>query len=108
MGIQVSLARKKYKVDYPALDADSSNPNAKEFNCVQRAHQNTLETWAPVSILCLVNGLAYPVTSARLFAIWIVGRVIYGWGYASKGPNGRMIGGLLSHIGDLPLMIMTF
>lgn len=28
---------------YPALYAESSNPKAHEFNCVQRGHQNSLE-----------------------------------------------------------------
>lgn len=35
MGMQVSLARKKYSVKFPTLYADATNPNANNFNCVQ-------------------------------------------------------------------------
>mmetsp|Transcript_989 Transcript_989/g.1531 ORF Transcript_989/g.1531 Transcript_989/m.1531 type:complete len:151 (-) Transcript_989:74-526(-) len=108
LSVQVSMARKKYDVQYPTMYADASKKDADKFNCVQRAHQNTLETWAPVTILALVNGLVYPKASAALFGVWQLGRVIYGIGYAKGGPKGRMAGGILSHLGDLPLMIMTF
>ena len=31
-------------------------------------------------------------------------RVIYGYGYSKGGPEGRMAGGLISHLGDIPLV----
>mmetsp|Transcript_52737 Transcript_52737/g.115630 ORF Transcript_52737/g.115630 Transcript_52737/m.115630 type:complete len:144 (+) Transcript_52737:43-474(+) len=106
--VQVAMARKKFNVQYPALYAEKGHAHADEFNCVQRAHQNTLESWGPVTILALVNGLVYPVVSAGLFALWQVGRIIYGIGYAKGGPTGRMAGGIISHLGDLPLFLMAF
>jgi len=54
-----------------------------------------------------VNGLVYPITSAICGGIWVAGRVIYGYGYAKGGPNGRMFGGILSHLGDLPLIVTS-
>ncbi len=33
----------RYNVKYPALYAEKGTPNADKFNCVQRAHQNSLE-----------------------------------------------------------------
>jgi drug/metabolite transporter (DMT)-like permease len=53
--INVVKARKKYDVKYPALYAPQDHKNAEEFNCVQRAHQNTLENWAPVQMLMAFN-----------------------------------------------------
>jgi glutathione S-transferase len=71
---------------------------AEQFNCVQRAHQNTLENWAPIQILMLVNGLVYPCASAALGLVWVLGRILYGYGYATKGPKGRMFGGIVINI----------
>eukprot|EP00996_Jenningsia_fusiforme_P005663 NODE_6677_length_545_cov_235.804435_g6256_i0.p1 GENE.NODE_6677_length_545_cov_235.804435_g6256_i0~~NODE_6677_length_545_cov_235.804435_g6256_i0.p1 ORF type:complete len:142 (+),score=2.25 NODE_6677_length_545_cov_235.804435_g6256_i0:63-488(+) len=108
LSVQVSRARKLYKVNYPTLYASESHKNAESFNCIQRAHQNTLESWAPVQILMLVNGVFQPTLAATLGFLWVVGRFLYGIGYASSGPKGRMLGGAVSHLGDLPLFLMTF
>ena len=108
----VIKARRKYGVKYPALYADASNcKDAKErdaFNSVQRAHQNTLENWASIQILILVNSLVFPRASTTLGAVWVLGRIIYGYGYASGGPEGRKAGGIISHLGDIPLILMSF
>merc|ERR1712224_655796 len=104
----VVMARKKYGVKYPALYAPESHPNAKEFNSVQRAHQNTLENWGPVQILMAFNGIMHPKFAAACGTLWAAGRVIYGYGYATKGPEGRKLGGMVSHLGDFPLVIGCF
>jgi glutathione S-transferase len=49
----------------------------EEFNCVQRAHQNTLEWLSVCQVLTLVNGLMYPIASAALLGTWTVGRILY-------------------------------
>eukprot|EP00951_Prasinocladus_malaysianus_P048417 scaffold658215_cov78-Prasinocladus_malaysianus.AAC.1 len=49
--MNVVSARKKYDVQYPALYAPPDHKHAAEFNSVQRAHQNTLESYALVMIL---------------------------------------------------------
>ena len=66
-----------------------------------------MESFSYVMLQMCVTGLVYPVTAAAFGAIWTIGRVVYGIGYASKGPSGRMAGGLLSHMGDIPLAILT-
>nr|AFO84301.1 glutathione S-transferase [Prorocentrum minimum]AGO03486.1 microsomal glutathione S-transferase [Prorocentrum minimum] len=108
LSIRVMQARKEYGVDYPFLYAESTNEHHRDFNSVQRAHQNTLETWAPVSILCVVNGLAFPLLSTCFYCVWVLGRVVYGIGYSGGGPDGRKVGAVLSHLGDFPLLIMAF
>ena len=77
------------------------------FNCIQRAHQNTLEGINNVRLLAVLNGFLLPKYCGILLGIYSVGRIIYGWGYASGGPKGRVTGSLISHLGDLPLMLMT-
>ena len=47
LGFQVGAARRKYGVKYPDMYADvksaKNKKNANLFNCIQRAHQNSLE-----------------------------------------------------------------
>ena len=39
--------------------------------------------------------------------IYIIGRVLYARGYASDGPKGRSTGGAITHLADIPLMLLT-
>ena len=112
--INVATRRKKFGIKYPALYADSSHiskdckkENVDEFNCAQRAHQNTCENISTVQLLGVVNGLLFPRFAGGCLAIYGVGRIIYGHGYISGGPDGRMAGGIITHLGDFPLMIAT-
>merc|ERR1712232_1205154 len=93
---------------YPALYAESSHPHAKEFNSTQRGHQNMMESWGPLLCAMMGTGLVYPRASAACGFIYSVGRLIYGFGYAHFGPNGRFLGIILAHFGDIPLFLMAF
>jgi glutathione S-transferase len=104
--MNVVIARKKYDVQYPALYAPPGHKFEKEFNSVQRAHQNTLESYSLVMLQMCLCGLIYPVTSAICGGLWVAGRFMYGFGYANFGPTGRMVGGIFSHLGDFPLFII--
>ena len=61
-----------------------------------------------VNVMMLCNALVFPQAAATLGAIWCVGRVLYIQGYSDKGPEGRTMGALVSHLGDLPLLLLTF
>ena len=102
----VVLARKKYKIDYPLLYAPNGHKHEKEFNSVQRAHQNTLESYGVVMLQMSLCGLVYPTISAVCGSIWVFGRVVYGYGYAANGPNGRRIGAMISYVGDISLVFL--
>lgn len=114
--IGVVKARKEYGIEYPTLYANESHIDGKKckdksdvekYNCAQRAHQNTVENLSTVQVLGAVNGLLFPRFSAACLAIYAIGRIVYGYGYSSGGPKGRMAGGILSHLGDFPLFICT-
>lgn len=108
---------------YPALYAIAGQPCEKEgakdkvltkedadsFNCVQRGHQQMLESYHIVMTQMMFCGLVsgYTIPSAVCGGIWVVGKAIYGWGYAKYGSNGRHAGGIISHLGDLPLWAIT-
>ena len=104
----VISARKKYGVKYPALYAPPGHKFENEFNSAQRAHQNTLESYSMVMLQMALNGLVYPVTSAVFGGLWVLGRVIYGAGYASSGPDGRRVGFGISFFSSLPPVVISF
>mmetsp|Transcript_11103 Transcript_11103/g.21264 ORF Transcript_11103/g.21264 Transcript_11103/m.21264 type:complete len:147 (-) Transcript_11103:216-656(-) len=104
--IQVVSARKAFGVKYPALYAPPGHKHEEKFNCIQRAHQNYLENWSQVMIMTVVNGLFYPKYAAAFCAVFAFGRIVYGYGYKAFGPSGRQIGGMIAHLGDIPLMLM--
>mmetsp|Transcript_6554 Transcript_6554/g.16629 ORF Transcript_6554/g.16629 Transcript_6554/m.16629 type:complete len:161 (+) Transcript_6554:130-612(+) len=106
--VGVMQARKKYGIKYPNLYAPPGHKNEEAFNCAQRAHQNTVETQALFLVELVIVGLFYPLFAATCGALYSVGRILYGYGYAKNGPDGRLIGSLISHLGDLPLQIAVF
>jgi glutathione S-transferase len=92
----------------PDLYAKETHKNKKEFDCVQRAHQNTLENFPAVAVMAIVNGVVFPIATAATLVAWNVGRILYIRGYASGAPEKRQLGGLISHLADLPLFFMCF
>ena len=102
------MARKKYNVKYPDLYAPHGHANKKEFDCCQRAHQNTLESFPAVAALAVVDGLIFPVTTAACVGIWCIGRVLYINGYCTGLPEKRQLGGMLAHFGAKSLIRVTY
>ena len=73
---------------------------------MQRGHQQTLESFALVMLQMCMVGLWYPITAAVCGGLFCVGKIIYGYGYSTGGPNGRYAGGIISHLGDMPLIFI--
>ena len=65
-------------------DAPHDHKNKKEFDCVQRAHQNTLENLPIVVFSALLSGLKYPLYAGAFLTIWNIGRVIYARGFVYR------------------------
>lgn len=82
--LKVGTARKKFGVKYPAL---YENKDPSIFNCIQRAHQNSLE-WNPGFLTFLfIGGLYAPITSAAAGVVYNFGRVYYAKGYYEGSPH---------------------
>ena len=105
---QVMRARQVYEVPYPHLYAPDKHPYKAQFDAVQRAHQNTLETlWGVQLLVLLVAAGPYGGYAAPLGGVYLAGRALYAHGYGADGPEGRTPGALLSHAGDCPLLLLT-
>ena len=50
------------RYSYPKLYAEGFSVHAKHFNCVQRGHQQALETYTAYVAMSLVGGIRFPVT----------------------------------------------
>jgi glutathione S-transferase len=84
--INVGRARVKYGVKAPAV---SGNP---DFERVLRVQQNTLEQLSMfLPALWIFAYFVSSIAAASLGAVWIVGRIIYAWGYyqaaEKRGPG---------------------
>ncbi|MEA5535472.1 MAPEG family protein [Crocosphaera sp. XPORK-15E] len=106
--LNVGRTRAKYNVKPPAMTGD---PN---FERALRVQQNTLEQM--VLFLPLLWIFCYyinPVWGSGIGAFWIIGRILYAWGYyqaAEKRILGFAIGSLSSVvllIGSLVGMILV-
>ncbi|CAK8674918.1 glutathione S-transferase 3, mitochondrial-like [Clavelina lepadiformis] len=99
LAMKVSKARKTYEVPYPKMYSETED----RFNCIQRAHQNTLEQHPTMLFLLTTGGLGYPKTSAAFGTIWILGRTVYAAGYSTGDPKKRLWGSF-GYIGTIGLL----
>lgn len=102
LAMKVMQARKKYDVKYPKLYSEKCN----EFNCIQRAHQNTLEVWPQFLLFLFLAGLQLPRMSAVFGLIFLFGRFMYAQGYYTFDPSKRNRG-VFSYIGFFGLFFTT-
>lgn len=103
--VQVGKARKKYNVQPPAMYAPDGHEDGPKFNAIQRVHQNFLETWASFDLMMVVVGLSQPTVAWVCGVIWMIGRLIFWYGY-TQAPEKRKIGFMIVKLSELPLWIM--
>lgn len=96
--INVGRARAKYKVMPPAI---SGNEN---FERVLRVQQNTLEQLvAFLPALWLFAIYVNPLWGSALGAGWLIGRIVYAWGYYQAAEK-RIAGFAISSLSGLGLL----
>jgi glutathione S-transferase len=84
--INVGRARTKYKVPVPQMTGDPA------FERVLRVQQNTLEQIVFfLPLFWLFSYFVNPLWGAVAGGLWIIGRIIYAWGYyqatEKRGPG---------------------
>lgn len=97
--INVGRARAKYKVPPPQMTGDA------DFERVLRVQQNTLEQLVFfLPALWLFSFYVNPLWGALVGAIWLVGRIVYAWGYYEEAQK-RMIGFVISSTSSVVLLL---
>jgi len=84
----------------PNLYVVGNTAPARAFNCVQRSHQQILESLSQFNTCALVSGLSFPITTAAMVSLSFAARVVWTKGYAcSEGdPKKRYDHPLAMHI----------
>ncbi|MBD2449786.1 MAPEG family protein [Nostoc sp. FACHB-152] len=97
--INVGRARAKYKVPPPQMTGDAN------FERVLRVQQNTLEQLVVfLPGLWLFSFYINPLWGAIIGAIWLVGRIVYAWGYYQAAEK-RGIGFAISSLSGMVLLL---
>ncbi|MBK4730674.1 MAPEG family protein [Oxynema sp. CENA135] len=97
--INVGRARVKYKIPAPQTSGDP------DFERVFRVQQNTLEQLVLfLPALWLFCEFINPIWGSGLGSLWIVGRIVYAWGYY-KAPEKRSIGFAIGSLTSLVLIL---
>ncbi len=97
--INVGRARAKYKVPPPQMIGNA------DFERVLRVQQNTLEQLVFfLPALWLFSLYVNPLWGALVGAIWLVGRIVYAWGYYEAAEK-RMIGFGISSFSSIVLLL---
>ena len=94
LGYKVVKARKQYNVPYPLMYSPDNQKDSDgyKFNCIQRAHQNTLELHPTFMTLLLIGGLQHPRIAAGAGILFLAGRIAFAKGYHTGDPANRKWG----------------
>eukprot|EP00301_Raphidiophrys_heterophryoidea_P019164 c413_g1_i1.p2 GENE.c413_g1_i1~~c413_g1_i1.p2 ORF type:complete len:205 (-),score=49.67 c413_g1_i1:82-696(-) len=82
----------KKRFAYPKIYAEGFSDLANKFNCVQRGHQQALETYTQFVVMSLIGGVRHPITTSIGGVLWCVARWSWAKGYATGNPNDRYVG----------------
>ena len=99
IAFNVGRARVKYKVLPPQMTGEP------DFERVLRVQQNTLEQLVFfLPLLWLFSFYVSPLWGAGIGAVWLVGRIVYAWGYYQAAEK-RNIGFGISFISGIVLLL---
>ncbi|KAF9010355.1 hypothetical protein BDZ89DRAFT_1143535 [Hymenopellis radicata] len=98
--------RSKAKIGYPQMYAEKAeveaSADAYKFNCMQRAHQNTLESINLVTTCTIITALSYPILASFVCGSWVSGRMLYTRAYLTGADLGDLSVVFLKLLWSLP------
>ncbi|KAH8836090.1 hypothetical protein DL96DRAFT_108020 [Flagelloscypha sp. PMI_526] len=97
----------KYPQLYASKEEEEKSPAAFKFNCAQRVHQNSLETFPQATMLIFIAATNYPRIAAVLGFVWNLGRIGYTYGYLKSPQKRGTYGGFLSSWSLKGLFLIT-
>lgn len=103
LGMKVGMSRKDFiekakkegdehaeeRFSYPKMYAEGFDNLSKEFNCIQRGHQQALETYPQVLACSLIGGIRHPILTSIGQVVWAIARLEWAKGYAKGDPSKR-------------------
>eukprot|EP00299_Pterocystis_sp_00344_P017747 c8894_g1_i1.p1 GENE.c8894_g1_i1~~c8894_g1_i1.p1 ORF type:complete len:205 (-),score=50.11 c8894_g1_i1:27-641(-) len=95
------------RYSYPKLYAEGFSEESKRFNCIQRGHQQALETYTTFVASSLVGGLRHPVVTSLAGVLWCASRLSWADGYATGAPDKRYSRFLSSHIWTSTFVVLA-
>jgi glutathione S-transferase len=99
--INVGRARAKYGIKAPEMSGNI------DFERVVRVQQNTLEQLILfLPALWIFANFISPIAASILGVIWIIGRIVYAWGYYQAAEK-RGIGFAISSLATIVLLLSS-
>jgi len=103
LGMKVGASRKNFiakaikdgeknaEVRYalPNMYVDGHTENARLFNCLQRGHQQALETYSQFLVFSVLGGMRFPLFTTCSGLLWVYARGKWAEGYSSGKPENR-------------------
>ena len=65
-------------------NTEGTTKNVRAFNCIQRSHQQILETFTGYCLTAVISGVVFPVTTAVFTSLWLYSRSLWVAGYAGS------------------------
>jgi|TARA_B110000967_G_scaffold17726_2_gene16707 glutathione S-transferase len=89
LSFKVGAARETFGMPLPAMYATGKDAKSVKFNCIQRGHQQALETFTMFLCGSLIGGVKYPISVAFFGLVWCKARFSWAEGYATGEPKKR-------------------
>ncbi len=105
----MAKARHEYGVHPPTLYLPENHKNAKEYNCVQRSHQNVVTERMPLfSVTVILGSIFRPKIAAACGAVRLVSFFAYASGYQTGKPEKRVNPlSIVGYVADLGLIALS-
>ena len=71
------------------VTTSGSSPHATAFNCVQRSHQQIMETLPGYLMIAMIAGVQFPVATTILCSLWLYSRMVWAEGYRTGNAANR-------------------